>query len=172
MNKTRTTVLIVLIVAGAGVFLFVLGALVMPKLHYVDQRPAVALGEGYFSKLSEGRIDDAFAMYTDGFLRNRGQQWQRVVGDLDSQAGLVTDSKVMASQVAPVTLSDSTEIPCILVQYKVTRGRLISEEKLTIRPHQRGTKYGIAGHEITRSDNGQHFAAGITVRQKTILSTN
>ena len=143
----------------------------MSKLRIVDQRPAVAFGEGYFSRLAEGQVDGAFAMYTDGFLRTRGEEWKRVVGDLDSQAGRVTDSKVMASQLAPVTLRDSSEVPCVIVQYQVTRNRLISEEKLTICPHQRGTQYGIAGHEITRSDNGQHFAAGLTVQQKTIFST-
>jgi hypothetical protein len=48
---------------------------------------------------------------------------------------------------------------------------LISEEKLTLCPDQRGAEWGIAGHEITRSDTGQHYAEGITFQEKTVFST-
>ena len=168
MTKARTRPLVG---GGIAVLLLVLALAFAPKLHYVDQRPAVAFGDAYFSKLEQGRVDDAFAMYTDGFLHKRGEEWHKVVGDLNLQLGRVTDSKVIASQIAPVTLSDSTEIPCVLVQYQVTRTRIISDEKLTICPHQRGVQYGIAGHEITRSDNGQQFAAGLTIQQEPIFST-
>jgi hypothetical protein len=160
-----------LIIAGAALFVVVLVALFFPKTHYVDQGPAVAFGEEYFSKLKQGRIGDAFAMYTDGFLQKRGEEWRKLLGDFDTQNRGITDFKTLGSQLAPVTLSDSTEIPCVLIWYQVTRNTLISQEKLTICPHQRGAEYGIAGHEITRSDTGQHFAAGITIRQETIFTT-
>ena len=168
MNKARTRLLVG---GGVAVLLLALALAFFPKLHYVDQRPAVAFGNAYFSNLEQGQVDDAFAMYTDGFLQKRGEEWRRVVGDLNLQLGRVTDSKVVASQIAPVTLSDSTEIPCVLVQYQVTRNRIISDEKLTICPHQRGVQYGIAGHEITRLDSGQHFAAGLTIQQEPIFPT-
>ena len=160
-----------LIIAGAVLFVVVLGAVFFSKVHYVDQRPAVAFGEEYFSQLKQGQVDDAFAMYTDGFLQKRGEEWRKLLTDLDTQNRGITDFKTLGSQLAPVTLSDSTDIPCVLVQYQVTRNTLTSQEKSTICPHQRGAEYGIAGHEITRSDTGQHFAAGITIRQETIFTT-
>jgi len=159
------------IIAGAVLLLVVLAAMFFPKLHYVDPKPAVACGEEYFSKLKQGQVDDALAMYTDGFRQQRGEEWQKLLTQLDAKNGGVTDFKTLGSQVAPVQLRDSTEIACVIVQFRVTRNTMISEEKLTLCPHQRGAEWGIAGHEITRSDTGQHYAAGITFQEKTIFST-
>ncbi len=160
-----------LIIAGAVLLLVVLAAMLFPKLHYVDPRPAVASGEEYFSKLRQRQVEDALAMYTDGFRQQRGEEWQRLLTQLDAQNGGVTDFKTLGSKIAPVQLRDSTEIACVIVQFQVTRNNLISEEKLTLCPRQRGAEWGIAGHEITRSDTGQHYAAGLTVEEKTIFST-
>jgi hypothetical protein len=166
--KTRTKIL-----SLAGVVLIlVLGTVFLPKVHYVDPKPAIAFGQDYFTKLRENQVDEAFAMYTDGFLQKRGEDWKKLVLELDTQSGGLSDFKLLSSQIAPVTLRDSTEIPCVLVRYQVTRGTVISEERLTICPQQRGDEPGIAGHEITRRDTGQHFEAGLTVRLKTIVSTN
>ncbi len=159
------------IIAGVILLLAVLAAMFFPKVHYVDPRPAVAVGKEYFSRLRQRQIDDALQMYTDGFRQKKGEEWQKLLAELDAQNGGVTDFKTLGSKIAPVQLRDSTEIACVLVQYQVTRNGLISEEKLTLCPHQRGTEWGIAGHEITRSDNGQHYEAGLTVQEKTIFST-
>ncbi len=168
MIKTRTKLL-----ALAGtVLILVLGIVILRKVHYVDQKPAIAFGQDYFTKLQENQVDEAFAMYTDGFLQKRGEDWKKLLLEFDTQSGGISDFKMLGSQIAPVTLRDSTEIPCVLVWYQVTRGTVISEEVLTICPHQRGNEPGIAGHEITRRDTGQHFEAGLTVRMKTIVSTN
>ena len=109
---------------------------------------------------------------TRTFLQKRGEDWQNLLTQLDTQNGGVTDFKTLGSHVAPVKLRDSTEIPCVLVRYQVTRNTLISDERLTICPHQRGEEWAIAGHEITRSDTGQHFAAGLTFQERTIFKTN
>ena len=167
MNKTRIGLLVI---PGATLFVLVLGA-VFFSVHYVDPKPAVAFGDDYFSKLKQSQVDDAFAMYTDNFLQKRGEDWKKLVAYLDTQAGRVTDFKVLGAQVSPVMFHDSTEIPCVLIRYQVTRSRLVSTESLTVCPNQRGAEFGIAGHEITRSDNGQHFAAGLTIQQETIFST-
>jgi hypothetical protein len=148
-----------------GAVLVVLAAIFFPKLHYVDQRPALACGDEYFSKLRQGQVDDALEMYTDGFRQKQGEEWQRLLTQLDG----VKDFKTLGSTIAPVQLRDATEIACVVVQYQVTRNNaLISEEKLTLCPHQRGVEWGIAGHEITRSDTGQHYEAGLTVQERTI----
>ncbi|MGA6986149.1 MAG: hypothetical protein WBZ01_08855 [Terriglobales bacterium] len=161
-----------LIIGGAVFCLVVLGVVFFPKVHYVDPKPAIAFGEEYFSKLKQSQVDDAFAMYTDGFQQNGGGEWRKLLTHFDTQNGDVRNFKTLGSQVAPVTLRDSTEIPCVLVRYQVTRNALISEERLTICPHQHGEDWGIAGHEITRSDTGEHFGAGLTFREKTIYKTN
>ena len=159
------------IIAGAVLLIVIVAAMFFPKLHYVDPRPAVASGEEYFSKLKQRQIDDALEMYTDGFRQKKGEEWQRLLTQLDTQSGSVTDFKTFGWKIAPVQLRDSAEFACVVVQFQVTRNALISEEKLTLCPHQRGTEWGIAGHEITRSDTGQHYEAGLTVQEKTIYST-
>ena len=160
-----------LVVAGVIVLILLLVGVVLPKLHYVDPKPAVAYGEEYYSELKLRRADDAFAMYTDGFIQKRGDEWHRLLADIDGQSGGVTDFKTVSWKLAPVHLRDSTELACVLVQYHVTRNTLDSQEILTVCPHQHGSDWGIAGHEITRSDTGQHYAAGLTIREETIFST-
>jgi hypothetical protein len=165
--RNRSPLLLkVLIILGA--LLVVLAVISFPKLIYVDPRPALACGDEYFSKLRQGQIDDAFEMYTVGFRQNSGEGWQKVLAQLNAQNGAVTDFKTLNSHVLPVQLRDSTELPCFIAQYQVQRNTFLSEEKLTLCPHQRGTEWGIAGHEITRSDTGQHYQAGITAREKTV----
>jgi hypothetical protein len=155
-----------LIIVGAVLVVF--AAIFFPKLYYVDQKPALACGDEYFSKLRQRRVDEALEMYTEGFRQKQGEEWQRLLTQLDAQNGGVKDFKTLRSTLAPVQLRDATEIACVIVQYQVTRNALISEEKLTLCPHQRGAEWGIAGHEITRSDTGQHYEAGLTVQEKTI----
>jgi len=160
------------VIGGAVVFVIVVGVVSCSKVQYVDPKPAVAFGEEYFSKLKYNQVDAAVAMYTDGFIQKRGEDWQKLLTQLGTQHGAVTDFKMLGAQVAPVTLRDSITIPCILVQYQVTRNMLVSNERLTICPHQRGEEWAIAGHEITRSDTGQHFEAGLTIQEKTLFKTN
>jgi hypothetical protein len=169
--KVTRTRRILLLIAGP-VLVVVIGMLLFQKFHYVDPKPAFAVGEGYFSKLQQNKLDEAFDLYTEGFLQKKGQDWQQTVADLDVKAGVVTDFKAQGSMLAPVTLRNRTLIPCVLIRYQVTRGKVVSNEKLTICSHQRGEEWGIAGHEITRSDNGQHFEAGLTILEKKIISKN
>jgi hypothetical protein len=168
MTKARVGLLAI---AGIGIVAAVV-LLVISKFHYVDPKPALALGEEYFSNLEQNQLDEAFDLYTEKFLEKKGQDWERTIADLDVSAGKVTSFKPQRSSVAPVTLRDGTELACEVISYQVVRASTISDEKLTICPHQRGGDWGIAGHEITRSDTGEHFEAGLTIVEKKILSTN
>ena len=85
------------------------------------------------------------------FTGKKGQDWQQTIADLDAKAGGVTGFKAQGSMFGPSHASD---------------------EKLTICSHQRGDEWGIAGHEITRPDTGEHFEAGRTILEKKIASTN
>jgi hypothetical protein len=160
-----------IIIVGIAVLLLIFTAMFISRVHVVDARPAVAFGNEYFSKLKKRQVDAALEMYTDGFRQQKGKEWQSLLSQLDAQNGGVTDSTTLGSGTLPVRLRESTEIACVLVQYQVARDTLITKEKLTLCPHQRGTEFGIASHEITRSDNGLRYEAGITVREKTIFST-
>jgi hypothetical protein len=160
-----------LVIAGTLLALIILAVVFFPRVTYVDLRPAVTFGNEYFSKLQQGRLDDAFAMYTDGFVQKRGREWRTLLTDFATQQGAVTAFSVATSSLAPVTLNDSTDIPCVLIRYKVMRSSFESAEMLTVCPGQHGAEYGIAGHEITRLDTKQHFAAGLTIQEKTIIST-
>ena len=166
--RQRNLVIAVFVVLLLGV----LGFEFFTRVHYVDPKPALAVGEDYFSDLRQGQTDDAFAIYTDGFLRKVGEEWRNVIARLDEQGGSVTDFKPTGSHVVPVTLRDQTEIPCVLIRYQITRKTLSTDERLIVCPHQRGAAWAIAGHEIIRRDSGQRFSAGITVKEKTIVVTS
>jgi hypothetical protein len=161
-----------LIVAFVVLLVGVLGFKFLSKIRYVDPKPALALGDDYFSDLRQGQVDDAFQKYTNGFLNKVGKEWRNVIAQLDGEGGTVTDFKLIGYHVVPVTLQDQSEIPRVLVRYQITRKSVSSDENLIVCPYQRGAAWAIAGHEISRKDTGQHFSAGITVTEKVIVGTN
>jgi hypothetical protein len=73
-----------LIIVGAALLLVIFAAIFFPKLHYVYRRPAIAFGEEYFSKLGQRQVGDTLEMYTDGFRQKQGDEWQRLLAQLDS----------------------------------------------------------------------------------------
>ena len=50
-------------------------------------------------------MDEAFAMYTDGFLQKRGEDWKKTLLELETQSSGISDFKMLGSQLAPVTTS-------------------------------------------------------------------
>lgn len=166
MTKTRTGSLLV-----AGIGIVAVWSAGCTKFHYVDPKPAFAVGEEYFSNLKQNRLDEAFDLYTQKFLQKERHDWQQTITGLNAKAGGVTSFEPRGSLLAPVTLDDGTLIPCVVVRYRVARGQVISDERLTICSHQRGEQWGIAGHRIARADTGEHFEAGLTILEKEIIST-
>lgn len=166
MTRTETKTVII----GTLVALLVgLVIVFFPKFQYVDQRQAIAVGDGYFSRLKQGEVDDAFAMYTDGFIEKVGEQWRGVVTQLQQQGGGILDFRFLRSRVVPFVVNKSSTVPCVLVQYEVTRKNLSSEEGLIVCPHQRADVWAIAGHQIIRKDTGQRLSAGLTFQEKAII---
>ena len=135
------------------------------KVHYVNPKPAVALGGEYFSKLKQGQINDALAMYSDEFRRQHGEQWQELLTGIDERYGTVAGVTLLDARTAPVG-----EVACVVVRYQITRNLLFSEEKLTVCPEKANTQMAIAGHEMVRLDNGQKTAAGITFTEINVVS--
>jgi hypothetical protein len=62
------------------------------KVHYVDAKPAIALGGEYFLKLKRGQAGDAFAMYTDEFWHEQGENWQKLLFELNMRTEPLPDS--------------------------------------------------------------------------------
>lgn len=82
--RRRNLIIVGFVVLVLGVF----GFEFFSKIHYVDPKPALALGDDYFSDLRQGQTDDAFQMYTDGFLRKVGEEWRNVITQVDAQGGV------------------------------------------------------------------------------------
>jgi hypothetical protein len=156
------------VLLGVGALLAILAVIFFPKVEYVDPKPALACGDAYFSKLEQRNVSDALELYTVNFRRDAGEHWEGLLTQLDAQNGGVTEFKTLGFHVVPVHLGEPTETGCILAQYQVSRNSLISEENLTICPHQHGAEWGIVGHEITRSDTGTHYRSGVTVQEITV----
>lgn len=163
-TETKTVIIGTLVALLVGLVI-----VFFPKFQYVDQRQAIAVGDGYFSRLKQGEVDDAFAMYTDGFIEKVGEKWREVIRQLQQQGGGILDFRFLRSRVVPFVVNKSSTVPCVFVQYKVTREKLSSEDGLIICPHQRGEAWAIAGHEIIRKDTGQRLSAGLTFQEKTII---
>ena len=157
-----------LLVLAAAILVALLVAILFfaRKVHYVDVKPAIALGGEYFSKLKRGQAGDALAMYTDEFRQQRGEDWQKLLFELNTRYGAVTGFTLLDAKTAPVA-----EVACVVVRYQVTRSTLSSEERLTVCPEKSNTQMAIAGHEIVRLDTQQKIAAGITIQEKEIFST-
>jgi hypothetical protein len=141
-------------------------------IHYVDPKPAIAYGDEYYSELKQRQVDNALAMYTNGLIEKRGDEWRRLITDLDRQQGSVTDFKEvdwLAIGIGP--FPDSTDLNCIKVKYRVTRNSLVSREILLVCPHQRGADWGISEHEIDAGQLGHLYESGSTFKEeKTILN--
>lgn len=165
-HEMRTkTIIVVVSIALLGV----LGVVFFSKLHYVDPSPALEVGGEYYSRLQQGEVDGAFALYTRGFLRKAGADWRQIITQLDAKEGNVIGFRLIGSHVVPLRTNDGVEIPCVLVRYEVTRTTLTSEERLIACPRQ-PVAWAIAGHEILSKNNGQRFSAGVTFQEKTILT--
>ena len=166
------------IIYGGMKRLFLVGALVSAtvlavifvasKVRWVDPKPAIALGEQYFSRLRSGQLEGALALYTDEFRRKYGADWQKLISSLNTNYGTVTGFTLLENKVVPLT-SPAGEIPCVSVRYHVARSAFPIEETLLVCP-QPNTQMAIVGHQLTRLDTGQTIAAGATVKEYELFS--
>jgi hypothetical protein len=134
------------------------------KVHYVDTKAATVLTETYFSNLEHSKIDDALKMYSARFDHEYGQTWKRLLVGLDERYGPVTGFEVIEARIVPVS-----EVGCTLVQYRVRRGTLVTNERLIICPERDSTISAIVGHELTRQDTQQRTVAGIALEERKLL---
>ena len=159
-----------LLIASAAVLAVALMVILfVKKVHYVDTKPAIALGGEYFSKLMGGQLENAFSMYADEFRRQQGPRWEKLLSELNTRYGAVTGFTLLDAKIVPKAASQA-EVMCVAVHYHVARGAFPSEERLIVCPERYETQMAIAGHELIRLDTGQRIAAGTTVEEHEMFS--
>jgi len=157
------------LIVGAVLIIGIFVVFFAGKVQYVDPKPAVALGEQYFSKLMSGRTQEAYAMYSDEFLSKHGAQWQKLLDDLDAKCGTISGYTLLSTKVVPLT-TPTGELPCTSARYHVARKTIPLVETLVICPKDFKAEMEIAGHELTRMDTGQTIRAGATYKEYEFFS--
>ncbi|HXM13532.1 MAG TPA: hypothetical protein VN946_26510 [Terriglobales bacterium] len=156
----RKTLLVIAVTVAVLIVTFV-----AKRMHYVDTKPAVALGGEFFSNLKRGQVGNAIGLYSGEFRQQRGEDWTKILLEITARYGPVTGYTFLDAKIAPVA-----KAVCVVVRYQVTRSTLSSEERLTVCPGKSATQMAIAGHQILRLDTQQKVEAGIVVQDKKITS--
>lgn len=129
----------------------------------VDTSAATAVGAEYFTHLEKGRVADAMLVYMEAFRQQQGENWPRFLEGLAAKYGPVTDSALDGWQIVPID-----GVGCVLLNYRISRGTLRSQENLILCPKAADAKFAIVGHEMIRLDTQQKVSAGITSVSKGI----
>jgi len=150
MNRKAVVYAVVIAAGAAAIALFV-----SKKVHIVDEAPAVAVANEYLLDVQQGKPDDAFGLYAAELRDQLGNDWKDFMEKMPNTFGAVTGYSVESGHVVPVERRG-----CYLLRYGVQRTLVNSEEVFVVCPTE-GTKWVIVGHELTRTDTGQHVQAGI-----------
>jgi len=130
------------------------------KFHYVDSRPAIALGDQFFSAMKERAPGKAFELYSPEFRKMQGDGWKNgFLVKMSESWGTITGYSITQGHVVPVERRG-----CYLLRYAVQRTKVSSEETILACP-QDSPQWAIVGHELTRTDTGQHVSAGLIPRE-------
>jgi hypothetical protein len=148
-----------LVLAAIAVVLIVLAMLLLGRVHYVDNKPSIAVAESYFTELEKGKVDSAFVSYSGKFREENDKTWRDLLTGLQLRFGAVTAFKLTESKIVPVS-----EVGCTLLRYQVSRGSLSTEEQMMLCPDKASTST-IIGHEVIRLDTHQRISAGQTVQE-------
>ena len=152
---TRKRILTVSVII---VILILVAFFIAQRGHYVDTNAATAAGAEYFTHLEKGRVADAMLVYMESFRQQQGENWPRFLEGLAAKYGPVTNYTMDRWQIVPID-----GVGCVLLNYRISRGTLSSQENLILCPKAADAKFAIVGHEMTRLDTQQNVSAGITV---------
>ena len=158
MARKRTLTVSVIIVS-----LVLAAFFIAQRAQHVDTTAATAAGAEYFTHLEKGRVADAMLIYRESFRQQQGENWPRFLEGLAAKYGPVTDSALDGWQIVPID-----GVGCVLLNYRISRGALRSQENLILCPKAADAKFAIVGHEMTRHDTQQKVSAGITAISKGI----
>jgi hypothetical protein len=153
-----------LLMIGGGVVAIILlvtlfVTFAVKKVHVVDSRPAIAVGEMYFAAMKENGSQKAFELFSREFREKQGDLWKDFLVRMPESFGSITRYSITQGAVVPVS-----NLGCYGLRYSVERTKVNSDEKFIVCPAN-GTSWAIVGHELTRTDTGQTVSAGIINRQ-------
>ena len=150
--KHKTVFIGIVAVAGA----VAIGLFILKKVHIVDSAPAVAVANEYLSDMQQGKVDDAFGLYTGQLRQRLGDKWKKgFMAKMPTAFGPVRSYSVESERVVPVKQQG-----CYLLRYEVHRTLVNSKEGFLVCPAD-GPKWEIIGYKFNRTDTGQHLVAGI-----------
>jgi hypothetical protein len=156
MKKKRPWLAIGIVIAGVVAIAALFAA---NKVHFVDRAPAVALGDQFFSALKDRAPDKAFALYSAEFRQMQGENWKQAILVKTGTMGSITGYSIAEQHIVPVN-----HVACILLRYAVQRTQVETREGIVMCP-QEDSSWAIVGHELTRTDTGQHVSAGLTLHE-------
>ena len=150
-------------VSAIVVILILTVFLIAQRGQYVDTNAATEAAGEYFTHLEKGRVIDAMLVYAEAFRLQQGENWPHFLEGLAAKYGPVTNSALDGWQIVPID-----GVGCVLLNYRIWRGTLRSQESLILCPKAADAKFAIVGHEMTRLDTQQKVSAGITAVSKGI----
>jgi hypothetical protein len=156
MLKRRKVVFALL---GAAVCVAALAVFALKKVHIVNPAPAIAVANEYFSDMQQGNPDAAFGLYSNTVREQLGDNWKGFMRTMPKAFGAITSYSVEQGHIVPVDGKG-----CYLLRYDIQRTQVNSTEGFLICPTN-GARWEIIGHELTRTDTGQHIAGGTIPRE-------
>ena len=124
----------------------------------VDQSSAVAVADSFYGALSADDEKTALSFFSPDFKQSV-EAWPRLLGSMNRQGGTVVSTKLLSA-----SLVAQAESPCFLLAYAVDRQgpNTGTDEKIFMcRSPGDTSSWLIAGHSITRQDNGKSISAGV-----------
>ena len=124
----------------------------------VDQAPAVAVADAFYGALRAGDESEALSFFSPEFKQSV-ETWPRLLGSMHRQGGTVVSAKLLSA-----SLATQGESPCFLLDYAVDwqgTNTGTDEALFMCRSPKDTASWLIAGHSITRQDNGKSISAGV-----------
>src|SRR5579884_681562 len=121
-----------LLMIGGGVAVLILllavfVAVAAKKVHIVDLRPAIAVGDMYFTAMKEQAGQKAFELYSREFRERQGDDWKDFLVKMPKSFGSITKYSITQGAVVPVSNRG-----CYGLRYSVERTKVSSEEKFIV----------------------------------------
>jgi len=133
----------------------VLASLVGCKVEHVEEAPATAIGNKFFSALKTGDGEAALALFAPEF-RNSEKEWPNLLMALQDKFGVVSSAELLGA-----TMAAKDDSPCYVLAYSVKRGSSASDETLFVCRSPNAGTWAIVGQSLVRLDTNQSITGGV-----------
>ncbi len=130
------------------------------KTRFVDQTPAIRVGDQFFAFLRQDDTAGAIHLYAASMSANPGSAWRGLLDGLRAKFGPVSEARLDRASIVP-----RGEDPCHLLEYRTDRRGHLQTEKLLLCVERASGALEIVGHEMIRLDTEQKISEGLTVRE-------